>query len=79
MQLFTSFQVMPQAETFFSISGIYHLIALSLYLIGLLSIALFLYDNLKSLVSISMAVLQPYFQPHLSQSLGDKFGKWAGE
>ncbi|XP_037886195.1 hydroxysteroid dehydrogenase-like protein 1 [Glossina fuscipes] len=77
MQLFTNFQVMPQAETFFSISGIYHLITSSLYLIGLVSIALFLYDNLKSLVSISMAVLQPYFQPHLSQTLADKFGKWA--
>ncbi|KAI9584179.1 hypothetical protein GQX74_010514 [Glossina fuscipes] len=69
--------IMPQAETFFSISGIYHLITSSLYLIGLVSIALFLYDNLKSLVSISMAVLQPYFQPHLSQTLADKFGKWA--
>uniref|UniRef100_A0A1A9WL19 Uncharacterized protein n=1 Tax=Glossina brevipalpis TaxID=37001 RepID=A0A1A9WL19_9MUSC len=77
MQSLTSFEIMPQAETLFSISGIYYLITLSVYLIGLISIVLFLHDNLKSLISISKAVLQPYFQPHLSQSLVDKFGKWA--
>ncbi|KAH8403206.1 hypothetical protein KR222_007731 [Zaprionus bogoriensis] len=56
---------------------IWQLVSPLVYLIGALTIAAFLYDNFKSLVKIIKALLEPYFQPQLPQTLLDKYGKWA--
>jgi len=50
-----------------------------IYLVGSLTIAAYLYDNLKSLFSIIKAVLLPLFQPQLPKTLVEKYGQWAGE
>eukprot|EP00099_Drosophila_melanogaster_P007847 NP_001260523.1 uncharacterized protein Dmel_CG13284, isoform D [Drosophila melanogaster] len=63
--------------TLLKMAFIWQLISAAIYLVGLLTIGVFLYDNLKSLVSIIKAVLEPYFQPHLPRTLVDKFGQWA--
>jgi len=65
--------------TLLKMAFIWQLISAAIYLVGLLTIGVYLYDNLKSLVSIIKAVLEPYFQPHLPRTLVDKFGQWAGE
>ncbi|XP_017025446.1 hydroxysteroid dehydrogenase-like protein 1 isoform X2 [Drosophila kikkawai] len=56
---------------------IWQLVSAVIYIVGSLTIAAFLYDNFKSLISIIKAVLEPYFQPHLPKTLVDKFGQWA--
>ncbi|XP_034472217.1 inactive hydroxysteroid dehydrogenase-like protein 1 isoform X1 [Drosophila innubila] len=56
---------------------IWQLVSLVIYLVGSLAIAAFLYDNFKSVIYIIKALLEPYFQPQLPQTLLDKFGKWA--
>ncbi|XP_017014018.2 hydroxysteroid dehydrogenase-like protein 1 [Drosophila takahashii] len=56
---------------------IWQLISAAIYIVGSLTIAAFLYDNLKSLISIIKAVLEPFFQPQLPRSLVEKFGQWA--
>ncbi|XP_036676004.3 hydroxysteroid dehydrogenase-like protein 1 [Drosophila suzukii] len=48
-----------------------------IYLVGSLTIAAYLYDNLKSLFSIIKAVLLPLFQPQLPKTLVEKYGHWA--
>ncbi|ALC39791.1 CG13284 [Drosophila busckii] len=63
--------------TLLRMAFIWQLISLAIYLVGTLTIAAFLYDNFKSLISIIKALLEPYFQPQLPQTLLDKFGKWA--
>ncbi|XP_075153827.1 inactive hydroxysteroid dehydrogenase-like protein 1 [Haematobia irritans] len=57
--------------------GLIELISIVIYLAGIVSLALFIYDNFISVVSILKAVLQPYFQPQLPHTLVDKYGKWA--
>lgn len=54
------------------------ILSLFVYLVGLVALAYFIYENFISVVSIIKAVLQPYFQPQVSNSLVDKYGKWAG-
>ncbi|EDW77323.1 uncharacterized protein Dwil_GK18151, isoform A [Drosophila willistoni] len=56
---------------------IWQLISLAIYTIGSLAILTYLYDNFKSLICIIKALLEPYFQPNLPQTLLDKYGKWA--
>ncbi|KAH8271687.1 hypothetical protein KR044_001185 [Drosophila immigrans] len=63
--------------TLLRMAFIWQLISLFIYLVGTLAIAAFLYDNFKSLIYIIKALLEPYFQPQLPQTLVDKFGKWA--
>ncbi|EAT36749.1 AAEL011193-PA [Aedes aegypti] len=46
-------------------------------LIGLWALSCWLYDNLKSLVQIVIAVLTPFFVPAESKTLVERFGKWA--
>lgn len=46
-------------------------------LIGLWALSCWLYENLKSLVQIVIAVLTPYFVPAENKSLVERFGKWA--
>lgn len=48
-------------------------------LIGLWALSCWLYDNLKSLVQIVIAVLTPFFVPAESKTLVERFGKWAGK
>lgn len=48
-------------------------------LIGLWALSCWLYENLKSLVQIVIAVLTPYFVPAENKSLVERFGKWAGK
>ncbi|KAH8276703.1 hypothetical protein KR018_010891, partial [Drosophila ironensis] len=48
-----------------------------IYTIGVLAIANFLYDNLKSVFSIIVAVLQPYLQAKVSKTLVERYGEWA--
>ncbi|KAH8282119.1 hypothetical protein KR054_005487 [Drosophila jambulina] len=63
--------------TLLRMAFIWQLVSAFIYLVGSLTIAAFLYDNFKSLISIVKAVLEPYFQPHLPKTLVDKFGQWA--
>ncbi|XP_049304502.1 inactive hydroxysteroid dehydrogenase-like protein 1 isoform X2 [Bactrocera dorsalis] len=56
---------------------VWQLLSFGVYLVGLLAIAAFFFDNFKSVVSIIKAILEPYFQPQLPQTLVEKFGKWA--
>ncbi|KAH8248774.1 hypothetical protein KR032_003093 [Drosophila birchii] len=63
--------------TLLRMAFIWQLISAVIYIVGSLTIAAFLYDNFKSLISIIKAVLEPYFQPHLPKTLVDKFGQWA--
>lgn len=65
--------------TLLRMAFIWQLISVAIYLVGTLAIAAYLYDNFKSLICIIKALLEPYFQPQLPQTLLDKFGKWAGE
>ncbi|XP_016966329.1 hydroxysteroid dehydrogenase-like protein 1 [Drosophila biarmipes] len=48
-----------------------------IYFVGSLTIVAYLYDNLKSLFSITKAVLLPFFQPQLPKTLVEKYGQWA--
>ncbi|XP_052864752.1 inactive hydroxysteroid dehydrogenase-like protein 1 [Anopheles cruzii] len=48
-----------------------------LALIGAWALVWFLYDNLKSLAQICIALLAPYFAPNEHKSLAERFGKWA--
>ncbi|XP_055920438.1 inactive hydroxysteroid dehydrogenase-like protein 1 [Eupeodes corollae] len=48
-----------------------------IYVVGVYSLLIYLYDNLKSVISIIKSILEPYFQPHLQKSLIEKYGKWA--
>lgn len=50
-----------------------------IYIIGVLAILLFLFDNFKSPLCILKALLEPYFEPQLPQQLAERYGKWAGE
>lgn len=50
-----------------------------IYIIGVLAILLFLFDNFKSPLCILKALLEPYFEPQLPQQLSERYGKWAGE
>ncbi|XP_055592184.1 inactive hydroxysteroid dehydrogenase-like protein 1 [Uranotaenia lowii] len=50
---------------------------LGLLLVGLVTVLLWLYDNLKSLVQIVTSVLAPYFVPAENKPLAERFGKWA--
>ncbi|XP_030384126.1 inactive hydroxysteroid dehydrogenase-like protein 1 isoform X2 [Scaptodrosophila lebanonensis] len=72
---------MPALElsiyTLLRMAFIWQLISTAIYVVGSLAIAAFLYDNFKSLVCIIKALLEPYFQPQLPQTLLDKYGKWA--
>ncbi|XP_023301046.2 hydroxysteroid dehydrogenase-like protein 1 isoform X1 [Lucilia cuprina] len=70
-------QELPLISYLFSMACICQLFSLGIYFIGLAAVALFLFDNFKSLISIIKSVLEPYFQPHLPQNLLDKYGKWA--
>ncbi|KAH8308302.1 hypothetical protein KR059_010223 [Drosophila kikkawai] len=63
--------------TLLKMAFIWQLVSAVIYIVGSLTIAAFLYDNFKSLISIIKAVLEPYFQPHLPKTLVDKFGQWA--
>ncbi|XP_055547198.1 inactive hydroxysteroid dehydrogenase-like protein 1 [Wyeomyia smithii] len=45
--------------------------------LGCYVLALWLYDNLKSVVQIVLAILTPYFVPEENKSLAERFGKWA--
>ncbi|XP_052851653.1 hydroxysteroid dehydrogenase-like protein 1 isoform X1 [Drosophila gunungcola] len=63
--------------TLLRMAFIWQLISAAIYIVGSLTIAAFLYDNLKSLISIIKAVLEPYFQPQLPKTLIEKFGQWA--
>ncbi|XP_017025445.1 hydroxysteroid dehydrogenase-like protein 1 isoform X1 [Drosophila kikkawai] len=63
--------------TLLRMAFIWQLVSAVIYIVGSLTIAAFLYDNFKSLISIIKAVLEPYFQPHLPKTLVDKFGQWA--
>lgn len=57
---------------------VWQLLSFAVYLVGLLTITTFFFDNFKSVVLIIKAILEPYFQPQLPQTLVEKFGKWAG-
>lgn len=46
-------------------------------LLGLWAFSCWLYDNLKSLVQLVVAVLTPYFVPAESKTLVERYGKWA--
>lgn len=48
-------------------------------LLGLWAFSCWLYDNLKSLVQLVIAVLTPYFVPAENKTLVERFGKWAGK
>lgn len=48
-----------------------------IYFVGVYSLAIYLYDNFKSVISIIKSVLEPYFQPQVQKSLIEKYGKWA--
>ncbi|TDG47829.1 hypothetical protein AWZ03_005783 [Drosophila navojoa] len=63
--------------TLLRMAFIWQLVSVAIYLVGTLAIAAYLYDNFRSLISIIKALLEPYFQPQLPQTLLDKFGKWA--
>lgn len=65
--------------TLLRMAFIWQLVSLAIYLVGALTIAVFLYENFKSLIKIIKALLEPYFQPQLPQTLLDKYGKWAGK
>lgn len=65
--------------TLLRMAFIWELVSQAIYVVGALSIAVFLYSNLKSLVKIIKALLEPYFQPQLPHTLVDKYGKWAGK
>ncbi|TMW54889.1 hypothetical protein DOY81_000122 [Sarcophaga bullata] len=51
--------------------------SVGIYFVGLATVALFLFDNFKSVITILKSILEPYFQPQLPQTLVDKYGKWA--
>lgn len=72
-------QEIPLISYLFSMACICQLFAMGIYFVGLGALALFLYDNLKSAITIITAILEPYFQPQIPQNLVDKYGKWAGE
>ncbi|KAH8240708.1 hypothetical protein KR026_004029 [Drosophila bipectinata] len=63
--------------TLLRMAFVWQLVSWFIFTVGLLAILNFLYDNLKSLISIIKAVLEPYFQPHLPKTLIEKFGQWA--
>ncbi|XP_017056566.1 hydroxysteroid dehydrogenase-like protein 1 isoform X1 [Drosophila ficusphila] len=63
--------------TLLRMAFLWQLISAAIYIVGSLTIVAYLYDNLKSLVSIIKAVLEPYFQPQLPKTLVEKFGQWA--
>lgn len=65
--------------TLLRMAFIWELVSQAIYVVGALSIAVFLYSNFKSLVKIIKALLEPYFQPQLPHTLVDKYGKWAGK
>ncbi|XP_005189421.2 hydroxysteroid dehydrogenase-like protein 1 [Musca domestica] len=48
-----------------------------IYFVGIWALAVFIYDNFISVISIIKSLLQPYFQPQLPTTLVDKYGKWA--
>lgn len=48
-------------------------------IIGVYASIWFLYDNLKSFVSIIVALLRPFFQPEEKLTLAERFGNWAGQ
>lgn len=48
-----------------------------IYFVGIYSLAIYLYDNFKSVISIVKSILEPYFQPNAQKSLIEKYGKWA--
>lgn len=64
--------------TLLRMAFVWQLLSFGVYLVGLLAIAIFFFDNFKSVVLIVKAILEPYFQPQLPQTLLEKFGKWAG-
>lgn len=47
--------------------------------VGIYVVVIYLIENLKSLLSIVRSVLEPYFLPHVTTSLVEKYGTWAGE
>lgn len=49
-----------------------------LALIGVWALAWWMYDNLKSLAQIGVALLAPYFAPAEHKTLTERYGKWAG-
>ncbi|ETN57860.1 steroid dehydrogenase [Anopheles darlingi] len=55
----------------------WHLVLWVLALIGAWALIWVLYDNLKSLTQIGVALLAPYFAPAEHKSLIERFGKWA--
>lgn len=65
--------------TLLRMAFIWQLVSLAIYVVGALTIAVFLYSNFKSLIKIIKVLLEPYFQPQLPQTLVDKYGKWAGK
>lgn len=50
-----------------------------LCVIGFWAFSCWCYDNFKSLFSIILSVLSPYFLPSENKSLSERYGKWAGE
>lgn len=48
-----------------------------IYIVGVYSLVIYVYDNLKSVISIVRSILEPYFQPETQKSLIEKYGKWA--
>ncbi|XP_011191480.2 inactive hydroxysteroid dehydrogenase-like protein 1 [Zeugodacus cucurbitae] len=63
--------------TLLRMAFVWQLLSFAVYLVGLLAIATFFFDNFKSVVLIVKSILEPYFQPQLPQTLVEKFGKWA--
>lgn len=53
------------------------LAALGLTLLGAWVVANWMYENLRSLVQIVVAVLTPYFVPAENKTLVERYGKWA--
>lgn len=67
----------PFTSYLFSMACICQLFSVGVYFVGLVALALFLWDNFKSVIFIIKSLLEPYFQPQLAQNLIDKYGKWA--
>lgn len=62
----------------FSLDVIVNIVITIFVLIGIYAASCWSYDNLKSLVTIIVAVLRPFFQPEEKQTLAQKYGNWAG-
>ena len=69
----------PFISYLFSMACICQIFSVGIYFVGLATVALFLFDNFKSVIAILKSILEPYFQPQLPQTLVDKYGKWAGK